>query len=240
MDCSLLYNGAPVEITLRDEEEGDAGALVLKGAQASTMCGTVQADGHTYQLQGYVVKQKEQDGTSTYGVYLYEEDDDTWSCESLKPADVTTGRRMIKHTITDLQAEDIAQGQVLLRGSVGIDELLSLAEGFGSETVIGDAGETVEEILHTLLQSLQEAPELTATYNALKGSLETVEIRADNRAVTNGDTRIETLRITLQYEDHDTPEVSVPENVLQDARKEAYGMIYRRIIREIEHMEMDE
>lgn len=112
-------------------------------------------------------------------------------------------------------------------------------ENFDVQDIV-DSGQkavqTVQDyfILRELLLSVQEAPELTATFNAYTGELERVELYLKSSSNEESNAHLNRFTAIIRYDDHTAPTVNVPEEVTAGAEDKESGMIFHRVIEEME------
>ena len=112
-------------------------------------------------------------------------------------------------------------------------------ENFDVQDIV-DSGQkavqTVQDylILRELLLSVQEAPELTATFNAYTGELTRVELYLKSSSNEESNAHLNRFTAIIRYDDHTSPAVDVPEEVPAGAEDKESGMIFHRVIEEME------
>lgn len=112
-------------------------------------------------------------------------------------------------------------------------------ENFDVQDII-DSGQqavqTVQDyfILRELLLSVQEAPLLTATFNAYTGELKRVEVYLKSSENEESNAHLNRFTAIIRYNDHTAPSVTVPEEVTETAEDKEHGMIFHRVIEEME------
>ena len=112
-------------------------------------------------------------------------------------------------------------------------------ENFDVQDIV-DSGQkavqTVQDylILRELLLSVQEAPELTATFNAYTGELMRVELYLKSSSNEESNAHLNRFTAIIRYDDHTAIAVDVPEEVTAGAEDKESGMIFHRVIEEME------
>lgn len=112
-------------------------------------------------------------------------------------------------------------------------------ENFDVQDIV-DSGQkavqTVQDyfILRELLLGVQEAPELTATFNAYTGELTRVELYLKSSSNEESNAHLNRFTAIIRYDDHTAPSVNVPEEIPAGAEDKESGMIFHRVIEEME------